>query len=196
MCLVKSGISYVKQVVDMKPFYRSISNTSDDYSSMDSGLSNAGSDTEEFRESTMEPGCALRSTLQAAVSQGRVTCGIYEAAQLLEMAPGEVMLCVVPVDASADVTLHIHLTLIEAFCWENDIRLIKVDSSSNLRDIVTKSADSKRMGSGSADDFNCLLVEFPPRNAELIEAEEELLMFHKATCDKVPQPIVTLTDNP
>ena len=36
------------------------------------------------------------------------------------------MLCVLPENAVDDVTLHIHFTLIEAYCWENDIRVIKV----------------------------------------------------------------------
>ena len=36
------------------------------------------------------------------------------------------MMCILPEDASSDVALHIHFTLIEAFCWENDIRVVKV----------------------------------------------------------------------
>jgi len=39
------------------------------------------------------------------------------------------MLCILPEDASNDVALHIHFTLIEAFCWENDIRVVKVRCS-------------------------------------------------------------------
>ena len=38
------------------------------------------------------------------------------------------MMCILPEDASSDVALHIHFTLIEAFCWENDIRVVKVQS--------------------------------------------------------------------
>ena len=41
-------------------------------------------------------------------------------------SPDTVMLCILPEDASSDVALHIHFTLIEAFCWENDIRVVKV----------------------------------------------------------------------
>ena len=40
--------------------------------------------------------------------------------------PDGVMLCVLPENTVDDVTLHIHFTLIEAYCWENDIRVIKV----------------------------------------------------------------------
>lgn len=45
-------------------------------------------------------------------------------------SPDSVMLCVLPEDASNDVALHIHFTLIEAFCWENDIRVVKVQFGS------------------------------------------------------------------
>jgi len=44
-----------------------------------------------------------------------------------------VMMCILPEDASDDVTLHIHFTLIEAFCWENDIRVVKVQFESKLQ---------------------------------------------------------------
>jgi len=45
-------------------------------------------------------------------------------------SPDSVMLCVLPEDTSGDVALHIHFTLIEAFCWENDIRIVKVQFQS------------------------------------------------------------------
>jgi len=47
------------------------------------------------------------------------------------------MLCVLPEDTSGDVALHIHFTLIEAFCWENDIRVVKVQFESILLGLVT-----------------------------------------------------------
>ena len=43
------------------------------------------------------------------------------------------MLCILPQNASSDVALHIHITLIEAFCWENDIRVVKVSFALKLR---------------------------------------------------------------
>lgn len=43
--------------------------------------------------------------------------------------PEGIMLCVLSENSASDVTLHIHLTLIEAFCWENDIGIIKVTAA-------------------------------------------------------------------
>ena len=45
---------------------------------------------------------------------------------LLFRNPDSVMLCVLPVNNSDDIALDIHYTLIEAFCLENDISLLKV----------------------------------------------------------------------
>lgn len=41
-------------------------------------------------------------------------------------APDDVTLCILPVGDNGDVTVHIHHTLMEAYCLENDIKLLKV----------------------------------------------------------------------
>lgn len=38
----------------------------------------------------------------------------------------DVQFCVLPANKCNDLTLGLHITLIEAFCWENDIPLLKV----------------------------------------------------------------------
>jgi len=48
-------------------------------------------------------------------------------------SPDSVMMCILPEDASNDVALHIHFTLIEAFCLENDIRVVKVQFFSEFQ---------------------------------------------------------------
>ena len=76
----------------------------------------------------MEVGCDLRECVRQAVADNRVTCGVYECAKLLRCGSDNVMLCLLPSAGNAnDVTVHIQHTLIEAFCWENDIKLIEVD---------------------------------------------------------------------
>ena len=46
--------------------------------------------------------------------------------------PDGIMLCILPTNVEEDVTLHIHFKLIEAFCWENDISLMKVSTSRDI----------------------------------------------------------------
>lgn len=41
-------------------------------------------------------------------------------------SPETVRLCLLPEMAETDVTVQIHHKLVEAFCWENDIEVVKV----------------------------------------------------------------------
>ena len=63
--------------------------------------------------------------------------------------PDGVMLCVLPENAVDDVTLHIHFTLIEAYCWENDIRVIKV----RTKDFSTRATNLVSPLKMNANDF-------------------------------------------
>ncbi|KAL8600806.1 hypothetical protein ACOMHN_056001 [Nucella lapillus] len=86
--------------------------------------------------SSSNVGVALREALWRAVDQGRLKTGVMECASLLEKDPFSVMMCVMPVAGPDDVTALIQRTLIEAFCHEYHIRLIKVDSVSKLDKVL------------------------------------------------------------
>lgn len=143
----------------------------------------------------MEIGAAVRDALLVAKAQGRLTCGVYESGKILEMDPDGVMLCVLPNNASDDVTLHIHFTLIEAFCWENAIRLLKVDSVEKLAKVLgDRPINDNDIAAGRTScltqDFNCILLGYPAE--ECSEVEEDVLEFCKVTSDLTPQPVVEL----
>ena len=73
----------------------------------------------------------------------------------------EVMLCLLPESVNGDVSLHIHFTLLEAFCWENDIRVIKVDNVHKLG-VAMQSGDDSEVAEQrklSAQDYSCVLIE-------------------------------------
>ena len=147
----------------------------------------------------MEVGASLAGALRHAREQGRVTSGVYECGKLLETDPERVMVCVLaePAATESDVTLHIHSTLIEAFCWENDIRLVKVDSAEKICKILgdanipinDNDLAAGRVARPTVSDCTCILIEHPD---ECTEAEEDLLAFHKVTFDVVPQPVIPL----
>lgn len=87
--------------------------------------------------------------------------------------PDDVMLCVLPSYSGAEATLHIHLTLIEAFCLEVGIQVVKVDDVESLRKLLSSKFErsiSRRSEEEDDDedayendlermDYNCLLVE-------------------------------------
>ena len=81
------------------------------------------------------------------------------------------MLCVLPQDVHSDVTLHIQFTLLEAFCWENDIRVVKVDDVDKLgvalernSDVTTtavegSNASPEQQRQLTHNDYSCVIVE-------------------------------------
>jgi growth arrest and DNA-damage-inducible protein len=142
-----------------------------------------------FNRSIQTLSSSLKETLTDAKRDGRLTCGIYESGQLLQMSPESIMLCVLPEDQSDDIALHIHFTLIRAFCLENDILVVKVDSVSKMKRMLSDFEDEEFDGHWPTD-FNCLLVEYPPHG--LSKAEENVLEFGRMTGDLSPRPVVKL----
>ena len=61
-----------------------------------------------------------------AREDNRITSGVFDCANKLEQEPESVMLCLLPGGTSDDISVAIQHTLIEAYCWENDINVIKV----------------------------------------------------------------------
>lgn len=131
----------------------------------------------------------FKAILLEAHAQNRITYGIYESGKQLESDPDDVMLCVLPSYSGAEATLHIHLTLIEAFCLEVGIQVVKVDDVESLRKLLSskfersisrRSEDEDDTEDAYEDDvermdYNCLLVEFP--DGSLSPSEEKLLDY-------------------
>lgn len=69
-----------------------------------------------------------------------------------------------------DIALQIHFTLIQAFCFDNDINVVRVNDIERLADLV--GADE----TGESKDVHCILVTvgFPGRTA----AAGESCMHH------------------
>ncbi|XP_072129957.1 growth arrest and DNA damage-inducible protein GADD45 alpha-like [Mobula birostris] len=100
-------------------------------------------------------GKALEEVLSSALAQGCMTVGVYEAAKLLNADPDNVVLCLLATDEGddVDVALQIHFTLIQAFCCENDINIMRVNNMHRLAEILG--------GMDAADepkDLHCILV--------------------------------------
>lgn len=153
------------------------------------------------REDRPEIGAVVRSVLEHAKHQGRITCGLHSAVKLLEIDPTSVMLVVLPESSFDDATLHIHHTLIEAFCWENDIRLLKVDEAEKLGSILedwmmydrqTLMDHSSKCESDEEDGFHCVLVQYPCGWNESIKEEEDLIEYYKSMEDLFHQPVIEL----
>ncbi|XP_067677730.1 growth arrest and DNA damage-inducible protein GADD45 gamma-like [Haliotis asinina] len=136
-------------------------------------------------------GCDLASIVRDAVETGQATHGVFQCADLLTHNPDSVMLCILP-DASdhCDVTVHIQQTLIQAFCWENDIQMIKVDSADKLAAVLgVKAANDAVCGPSS-----CALIQFP--SGDLSPEMERVSQYidHVMFSDVYPRPVIRLPE--
>ncbi|XP_072524579.1 growth arrest and DNA-damage-inducible, alpha, a [Salminus brasiliensis] len=102
---------------------------------------------------------ALEEVLSAALLQGCITVGVYEAAKSLNADPDNVVLCILATDDEdvKDVALQIHFTLIQAFCCENDIDILRVNNTRRLAEIL---GGGGKPG-GEQMDLHCVLVTSP-----------------------------------
>ncbi|XP_005998697.1 growth arrest and DNA damage-inducible protein GADD45 alpha [Latimeria chalumnae] len=102
-------------------------------------------------------GNALEEVLSTAVLRGCITVGVYEAAKLLNVDQDNVVLCLLATDKDdQDVALQIHFTLIQAFCCENDINILRVTNMRRLSEILGGVDQT-----GEPRDLHCVLITNP-----------------------------------
>lgn len=80
-------------------------------------------DYDVFRE-LKRVGKAVSALLATAADEKRITCGLRPAIKVLEMDPAQILFCVMP--HTNDAAKHIQSVLLEAFCYEHNIAIIKV----------------------------------------------------------------------
>lgn len=94
--------------------------------------------------------------------------------------PEEVCLCLLPdISETKDVTTLIHHKLVEAFCWENDIALVKVDSFKKLGNMIT----TDQMNINNIN-VGCVLIQ----NAKPEKSEEHLINLLVNQCPVIELP--------
>ncbi|NXP04761.1 GA45G protein, partial [Thinocorus orbignyianus] len=104
-------------------------------------------------------GKALRELLVSAQRRGCLTAGVYESAKLMNEDEG-------------DIALQIHFTLLQAFCCENDIDIVRVNDVAKLAAIVGPSEES-----GEPRDLHCILITNSNEDGWKDQALEKLNSF-------------------
>ncbi|KAJ3581366.1 hypothetical protein NHX12_016729 [Muraenolepis orangiensis] len=99
---------------------------------------------------------ALEALVVAAQLQDCLTVGVYESAKLMTVDPDSVVLCVLATDEEdeGDIALQIHFTLLQAFCRDSDIHLLRVEGMRRLRELL---GEPDHNGNQTRD-LHCLLV--------------------------------------
>ncbi|XP_035530483.1 growth arrest and DNA damage-inducible protein GADD45 beta-like [Morone saxatilis] len=101
-------------------------------------------------------GLALEELLVTAQKQDCLTVGIYESAKLLNVDPDSVVLCVLAADDVDDVALQIHFTLLQSFCCDSGLTILRVSGVQRLQQLLG-AVDANR----NQEDLHCMLVTNP-----------------------------------
>lgn len=75
---------------------------------------------------------ALQEVLHQSEAQGHLVCGVHNAANELAVDQEAIGLCILVENPRADPGTQVHCRLIEAYCWECAIPVIKVNDSRKL----------------------------------------------------------------
>ncbi|XP_067884985.1 growth arrest and DNA damage-inducible protein GADD45 gamma-like isoform X1 [Heterodontus francisci] len=128
----------------------------------------------ESTERMQAAGKALEELLSSAQRQHCLTVGVYESAKVMNVDPDSVVLCLLATDEEdeGDIALQIHFTLIQAFCCDNDINIVRVNDIQRLAEIVGSAADNEE-----PRDMHCILVTNPSQDSWKDPALEKLGVF-------------------
>ncbi|KAM3594426.1 uncharacterized protein V6R79_007656 [Siganus canaliculatus] len=107
-------------------------------------------------------GLALEELLVTAQKQDCLTVGIYESAKLLNTDPDSVVLCVLAADDADDVALQIHFTLLQSFCCDSGLTILRVSGVRRLQQLLA--AGDVNRNQEEHRDLHCMLVTNPQAN--------------------------------
>ncbi|XP_055629400.1 growth arrest and DNA damage-inducible protein GADD45 alpha-like [Toxorhynchites rutilus septentrionalis] len=128
----------------------------------------------------------VRTTLVAALAQHRVVVGMSNAIRSLTEEPQKFLFCFMAPTKFPDSGTHMQQVLLEAFCFENDIYIIKVDSAEKLGRLL-----------GSSSLASCALVRKCPCSSgeDKYTRSENILIDHcEFYWDEPTKPVIKLPD--
>lgn len=99
---------------------------------------------------------AVKDVVDMAATDKRLVLGAMPSAEFLGEEADSVALCLLLENKLDDVLISIQHKLVEAYCWENDIPLLKVDSEDKVRKILSSHTDPNN---NEPDDLSCILVK-------------------------------------
>ncbi|XP_077373506.1 growth arrest and DNA-damage-inducible, alpha, a isoform X1 [Festucalex cinctus] len=140
---------------------------------------------------------ALEEILTRALPQDCITVGVYEAAKSLNVDPDNVVLCILAADDEdvKDVALQIHFTLIQAFCCENDINILRVNNTRRLAQILAAGGGGGKQSGGEPLDLHCVLVTSPESSVWKDPALSKVNVFcRESRCMDQWVPIINLPE--
>ncbi|XP_074490596.1 growth arrest and DNA damage-inducible protein GADD45 beta-like [Sebastes fasciatus] len=168
-----------------------------------------GSNSTDIKMETVSPALealeALEELLVSAQRQDHLTVGVYESAKLMNVDPDSVVLCVLATDEEDedDIALQIHFTLLQAFCCDNDINILRVSGLSQLALLLeddSKDSNGNSTGTGTGTgteprDLHCILVTNPPVQPLQSQALQDISSFcEESRCRNQWVPCLDMQD--
>lgn len=129
-------------------------------------------------------GRTVKTALLKADSESRVIVGLNNAIKMLNKQHDGSLFCLMAQPKAGDSATHMNEVLLEAFCYEHDIYVIKVDCATKLSRILGKTIVE-----------SCCLIQKPwaDKDSENLNKSENILVdFCEAYWDSPTQPIVKL----
>lgn len=135
-----------------------------------------------------EIGSTVRSALLLAMKENRLVLGLLDTVKTLANEPEDSLFCIMAQPEIGDSATHMHEVLLEAYCYENGIYIIKVDNSSKLCRII-----------GTAQMESCVLVQKSMsgdcETEHYSDVEDSLIDHCEAHWDATIQPIIQLPES-
>ncbi|WAR24004.1 GA45A-like protein [Mya arenaria] len=113
---------------------------------------------------------ALRQAMMRAYTDARLTCGVVDCAKQLQTEPDHVFLCILPETADRITSVRIQHKLMEAYCRENGIPVIKLEIKTAISEMLKQVKVAAKNNhthprlerkTSNPRDFNCFLVTDP-----------------------------------
>lgn len=137
----------------------------------------------EAKKPMVSIGHKIRTALWCAQVEKRLIIGLNEAVKMLSKAPNNSLFCILAPAKVGDTSTHIQEVLLKAYCYENDIYIIKVDAAEKLTRIL-----------GTRQIQSCCLIQKSIDNASDITAIEGELTDY---CEEIwNEPIEIIIDLP
>lgn len=133
-----------------------------------------------------------RAVLLDAQQEDRIVLGFSDAIKHLSKTPEDAVFCFLAEPKRGDSATHMHEVLLQAFCYEHDIYIIKVDCALKLGHLM-----------GLHRDETCVLVRKMPElkpirtvlTASPANDEEVLINFYKRCWNDSKHSIVALPES-
>ncbi|CAG9813023.1 unnamed protein product [Phaedon cochleariae] len=138
-------------------------------------------------------GRAVHGMLTRAKAERRLVCGLLPAIGRLEKAPEDVVFCVLPQTRPGDAATHLQTVLLQAFCYENYIPVIQVDSSEKLSEYCGLENTRNCSCAIIIKDLNMPLTPEEEIPVSPLSATEQILAdFYECTLAEFPTPVIEL----